>query len=423
MRIAMVSEHASPLAVRPDGPGTGHGRLGSVDAGGQNVHVHALAEALARVGHEVVVHTRRTDPHTPDQVRLPSGVVVDHVSAGPAVELRKDDLLEHMDAFAAVLRRRWSRWRPDVAHAHFWMSGLAALDAGRALGVPVLQTFHALGSVKRRHQGAADTSPPSRVALESDLGAQVDRVIATCADEVRELAALGVPATNVDVVPCGVDVRRFDPDDGERRPGPPRVLTVSRLVPRKGVDTAIRALARVGGDAELVVAGGPEGAELAGDPEVVRLQTLAAAEGVADRVRFVGRVGPADVPALMRDADVVVQLPTYEPFGLVPLEAMASGRPVVAAQVGGLADTVVDGVTGLHVPPGDPDAAARAITTLLADPAARARLGRAGRSRVLEHYAWDRVAAATVAVYRDVLDALVPGAVEPAVADLTGVRS
>ncbi|MEJ2870729.1 glycosyltransferase [Actinomycetospora sp. OC33-EN08] len=422
MRIAMVSEHASPLAVRSDGPDAGPGTLGSVDAGGQNVHVHALAEALARDGHEVVVHTRRTDPHTPDQVRLASGVVVDHVPAGPAVELRKDDLLEHMDAFADVLRRRWSQRRPDVAHAHFWMSGLAALDAGRALGVPVVQTFHALGSVKRRHQGAADTSPPSRVALESDLGASVDRVIATCADEVRELAALGIPVTNVDVVPCGVDVRRFDPASlGPRPDGPPRVLTVSRLVPRKGVDTAVRALARVPAPAELVVAGGPEGAGLAGDPEVARLRALADAEGVTDRVRFLGRVGPAEVPALMRAADVVVQLPTYEPFGLVPLEAMASGRPVVAAQVGGLADTVVDGVTGLHVPPGDPDAAGRAIAALLADPGRRARYGRAGRARVLEHYAWDRVAAATVAVYRDVV--LTGSAPVVPAADLTGVRS
>ncbi|MCD2191030.1 glycosyltransferase [Actinomycetospora soli] len=419
MRIAMVSEHASPLAVRSDG--AGHGRLGSVDAGGQNVHVHALAEALALVGHEVVVHTRRTDPHTPDQVRLASGVVVDHVPAGPAVELAKDDLLEHMGAFAAVLRDRWALARPDVAHAHFWMSGLAALDAGRALGVPVVQTFHALGSVKRRHQGAADTSPPSRVALESDLGAQVDRVVATCADEVRELMALGVPTTNVDVVPCGVDVHRFGPDDRPRRPGPPRVLTVSRLVPRKGVDTAIRALARIPGDAELVVAGGPAGPQLAGDPEVVRLQTLAATEGVADRVHLVGAVDPAAVPELMRDADVVVQLPTYEPFGLVPLEAMAAGRPVVAAEVGGLADTVVDGVTGLHVPTGDPEAAARALGSLLADPAARARLGRAGRARVLEHYAWDRVAAATADVYRDVLDSRSP--VGPVVAEMTGVHS
>ncbi|MDL5160548.1 glycosyltransferase [Actinomycetospora termitidis] len=426
MRIAMVSEHASPLAVRPAGPGTGAGALGSVDAGGQNVHVHALAEALALAGHEVVVHTRRTDPHTPEQVRLPSGVVVDHVPAGPAVELPKDDLLEHMDEFATVLRQRWAIRRPDVAHAHFWMSGLAALDAGRALGVPVVQTFHALGSVKRRHQGAADTSPPSRVALESDLGASVDRVIATCADEVRELIALGVPATTVDVVPCGVDVRRFDPGAGAvdgRVAGPPQVLTVSRLVPRKGVDTAIRAIARVPGPAELVVAGGPEGAQLAGDPEVERLQAVAAAEGVTDRVRFAGRVGPAAVPDLMRAADVVVALPAYEPFGLVPLEAMAAGRPVVAARVGGLADTVVDGVTGLHVPPGDPDAAARAIATLLADPDRRERHGRAGRARVLEHYAWDRVAAATAAVYADVVTTA--AAATPAVpaADLTGVRS
>jgi glycosyltransferase involved in cell wall biosynthesis len=435
MRIAMVSEHASPLVclaetadpARSSTDQATAAGIGAVDAGGQNVHVHALATALGRAGHEVVVHTRRTDPTTPQRVPLAPNVVVDHVPAGPAVELGKDDLLEHMGEFAAVLRRRWTARPPDIAHAHFWMSGLAALDAGRATGVPVTQTFHALGSVKRRHQGTRDTSPAERVARESDLAASVDRVIATCHDEVAELVELGVSADRIDVVPCGVDVEHFTPSPPAASHDVPRILTVSRLVPRKGIDTVIRALGRLARRAgpvpDLVVAGGPTAATLDDDAEVARLRAIAASEGVADRVHFVGRVAPAEMPALMRSADVVACLPAYEPFGLVPLEAMACARPVVAARVGGLADTVVDGHTGLHVPPGDADAAARAIGALLADPARAARLGGAGRARAQARYGWDRIAAATEAVYRDVLAAHPEPVTSGTAAGLTGVRS
>ena len=148
MRVAMVSEHASPLAV-----------LGGVDAGGQNVHVAALAAALARRGVDVTVHTRRDDPGLPRRVEMTPGVTVDHVPAGPASPLPKDDRLPHMAAMADDLHRVWSRRRPDVVHAHFWMSGVAALAAARPLGIPVVQTFHALGIVKKRHQGGKDTSP------------------------------------------------------------------------------------------------------------------------------------------------------------------------------------------------------------------------------------------------------------------------
>ncbi|HET6689411.1 MAG TPA: glycosyltransferase, partial [Miltoncostaeaceae bacterium] len=143
MRIDMVSEHASPLAV-----------LGDVDAGGQNVHVAQLAAALARRGAEVVVHTRRDDPGLPERVPLTRGVTVRHVDAGPAEPVPKDALLPHMPRFAEVLREEWEPEPPDVVHSHFWMSGLAALDAAEGLPVPVAHTFHALGVVKRRHQGA-----------------------------------------------------------------------------------------------------------------------------------------------------------------------------------------------------------------------------------------------------------------------------
>jgi glycosyltransferase involved in cell wall biosynthesis len=411
----MVSEHASPLAVQSRRDPAG--RLGGVDAGGQNVAVRGLSLALADAGHEVVVHTRRADPDTPARVRLAPGVMVDHVDAGPPREVAKDDLVEHMDAFSAGLAARWGSVPPDVVHAHFWMSGLAAVPAARVVGVPVVQTFHALGAVKRRHQGAEDTSPARRVAVESDLGATVARVVATCRDEVRELVALGVPADRIAVVPCGVDTGHFRPTGPVAPRGArSRVLTVSRLVPRKGVDTVVRAMARLPG-AELVVAGGPPAAGLDTDREVARLRALATAEGVGDRVCFLGAVGHADLPAMLRSADVVACVPTYEPFGIVPLEAMACGVPVVASAVGGLADTVVDGVTGRHVPPGDDTAVAAALGELLADPGRAHALGRAGRRRAESEFGWSRVAAAHLGVYDEVCAA--PAGSSP-VAALTG---
>ncbi|MCP2261833.1 Glycosyltransferase involved in cell wall bisynthesis [Streptoalloteichus tenebrarius] len=388
MRIAMVSEHASPLAA-----------LGEVDAGGQNLHVAELSAALARLGHTVTVYTRRDARDLPERVVAGAGVTVVHVPAGPARRLPKDELLPHMGEFAEFLDAEWARDRPDVVHAHFWMSGLASLLGARGHGLPVVQTFHALGTVKRRHQGALDTSPSERVALERQIGQRATRVAATCSDEVFELARMGVRRANISVVPCGVDPELFSPG-GERAPtgAPHRLVSVGRLVPRKGFDTIISALRRLP-DTELVIAGGPPRQALAADEEARRLQEHAAREGVADRVRLLGQISRAEMPALLRSADAVVCTPWYEPFGIVPLEAMACGVPVVAAAVGGLTDTVVDGITGLHVPPRRPEELARALRSLLADPGRRAAYGAAGRDRACSRYNWDRIAQDTRRVY------------------------
>src|SRR5947209_7274478 len=164
-----------------------------------------------------------------------------------------------MTDFAANLRRWWTTRPPDVVHAHFWMSGYASGLAARSLPIPVVQTFHALGVVKRRHQGARDTSPPERIDVECQLLRDADRVIATCSDEMFELLRLGGDARRIDIVPCGVDVRRFhpggpvEPRDDHRY----RVLAVSRLVERKGIGNVLTALAEVP-NAELVIAGGPD---------------------------------------------------------------------------------------------------------------------------------------------------------------------
>ncbi|MBP2703065.1 glycosyltransferase [Microbispora sp. RL4-1S] len=391
MRIALVSEHASPLAA-----------LGGVDAGGQNVHVAALAVALARRGHEVTVHTRRTGPGQPDVVPLAlgePGVTVEHVPAGPAAPVPKDELLPYLPEFAECLARRWSAERPDVVHAHFWMSGLVSLTAAEDLGIPVVQTFHALGTVKRRWQGDADTSPPRRLQAERDIGRRALAVIATCRDEVSELAAMGVPAGRVVVVPCGVDLGLFRPDGPVApRSGRFRVLTVSRIVPRKGVDTVVRAMPAVPG-AELVIAGGdPDDPR---DEEVARLRALARELGVGDRVRLIGSVGRDEVPALMRSADVLVSVPWYEPFGMVPLEALACGVPVVASAVGGHLDTVAG--CGVLVPPRRPAALSPVLCDLLARPELRGALSTAGVRRARARYGWPRVAERTESVYRELV--------------------
>ncbi|MFE5620590.1 glycosyltransferase [Streptomyces virginiae] len=395
LSLALVSEHASPLAT-----------LGGVDAGGQNVHVAALAGALADRGHRVTVYTRRDSQTLPVTSRLRPGVTVHHVPAGPAEQLPKDELLPHMREFAYYLMQHWlETGPPDLVHSHFWMSGLASLTAARELGVPMLHTYHALGTVKRRHQGAADTSPPSRIDFERDVGFGCDRVVATCRDEVTELARMGVPQDKADVVPCGVDTERFRPDGPVAQHGSAhrhRLLQLGRLVPRKGAAASIAAVAHLP-EAELLVAGGPPPGLLASDPEVRRLRALAREAGVLDRVRFVGAVPCDRVPALLRSADVVLCPADYEPFGIVPLEAMACGRPVVASAVGGQQDTVADHETGRLVPPGDIRALTAATAELLADETARRAYGAAGRRRVLSRYGWPQVAAATERSYRSVL--------------------
>ena len=396
LQIAMISEHASPLATL-----TG---LGGADGGGQNVFVADLATELGRQGHQVTVFTRRDDPDLPPIVEPAPGVRVEHVPAGPARPVPKDHLLRWMPDFGRYLERRWAADPPDVAHAHFWMSGLATLRAAAGLGIPVAQTYHALGTVKRRHQGDKDTSPPGRIRLERAIGRGVDAVIATCADEVAELTRMGVPRGRVSVVPCGVDVDRFCPegpatfDPVPAAGGGPRLVALSRLVERKGVDTAIEALTQIPG-AELLVAGGPPGEEMDADAEVHRLRLCAKEAGVADRVHFVGRVSRDRVPALLRSADLAVTLPWYEPFGMVPLEAMACGVPVVASAVGGHLDTVVDHVTGVHVPPRRPAETARQVRDLLAHPVRREAYGVAAADRARVRFSWTRVGRETAQVY------------------------
>ena len=395
MKIALISEHASPLAA-----------FGGVDAGGQNVHVAELSSALARQGHDVIVYTRRSDPASAARTVLPDGVRLVNLTAGPVKAVPKDLLLPYMDEFAHNLREDLRRERPALVHAHFWMSGRASLAAAHPMGIPVVQTFHALGIEKRRFQGHADTSPSSRLAQESEIVRRCDYVIATSRSEVDELSRMGLEAERVRVIPCGVNLAQFDRCRSvfaQPRRARRRIVTLSRLVERKGIADVIRALPRLH-DAELIVAGGGDARELETDPEYRRLLAIARELGVCERVVMHGRVERHEVPGLLRSADCVVCVPWYEPFGIVPLEAMACRVPVVASAVGGLNDTVVHGETGYHVSPRSPEQVAAAVETLLHSVETRRRFGEAGRDRVVARYTWEQVARATVDAYLECLD-------------------
>ncbi len=351
LRIAMVSEHASPLAM-----------LGGVDAGGQNIHVAELASALARRGHTVRIYTRRDNPDLAPVVPFGPGVDVEHVPAGPPRPIPKDELLPYMGELGRYLATR-----------------------------------------KRRFQGDQDTSPPTRQGLERQLGLLADRVIAQCGDEVEELGRMGIPRTNIAVIPSGVNIDRFGSTGpvADRRAGTARILTVGRLVPRKGFADLIGALPAVRG-AELVIIGGPPAEKLSRDPEARRLRALAKRAGVADRVRLLGSVRREDMPAWYRSADVLACAPWYEPFGLTPLEAMACGVPVVAYAVGGLAESVIDGVTGVLVRPRDVRQLASALRGVLGNPVLRMSYASAAGDRVRSRYPWDRTAAEMERVYATV---------------------
>ncbi len=398
MRLAMISEHASPLAS-----------LGGEDSGGQNVYVAELARRLGEMGHQVDIFTRRDSELLPAVVPFAQGVRVVNLPAGPARSVSKDELLPFMaefrDAFYRFAREEIAAY--DLVHANFWMSGWVACEAKRDLGLPFAQTFHALGEIKRREQGANDTSPPERRAVELRILEEVDLILATCPAEVEELTTLyDADPSRLTVVPCGVDQRAFRPVDRDlaRRAlglsDEPTVVYVGRIVARKGVDTLVEAFTLLPRrlDARLVIVGGEPG----GSPEAARLSELADDLGISERVSFAGSRPQEDLRHYYGAADVAVSVPHYEPFGMTPLEAMACATPVVGARVGGIKTSVADGETGYLVPPRDPEALADRILRLLSDPPLRLRMGRAARRRIEEHYTWEHVATLAAAAFSEV---------------------
>jgi phosphoheptose isomerase len=404
-KIALISEHASPL-----------GKPGGADSGGQNVYVAQLARHLAACGYQVDVFTRKDSPELPEIVEWLDRVRVIHVLAGPPEPVSKEDLLPFMEEFTAWMERFCQRQPYDLIHANFWMSGLVAADLKQRLGLPFVITFHALGRVRRLHQGEADRFPDERFAIEDRLVAEADQILAECPQDQEDLIQLyKADPARISIVPCGFDPAEFWPVSREVarktlgwNPEEKIILQLGRMVPRKGVDNVICGLAHLVHQcqipARLVVVGGEtDQAELAATPEIGRLQALAAEKGVAGRVTFTGRRGREVLKYYYSAADVFVTTPWYEPFGITPLEAMACGTPVIGANVGGIKFSVQDGQTGYLVPPNDPAALAERLAYLFQNPGLLAGFKQQAVRRVNQHFTWQKVTERVMALYEQVL--------------------
>jgi D-inositol-3-phosphate glycosyltransferase len=387
MRIALVAHHGSPLTE-------GNGQEPLPQADGAAAH----ARALAKLGHRVTIYARRDSRGLPGSAILAPRVTVEHVAAGPLAPLTGGELAAHVAGFGDYLAQRWRRNPPDLVHAYFWTSGLAALAAVRGSSIPLVQTFGSLGAAERRHDPAGHQQD-GRIRLEACIARSASAVLASTAAEASELARMGVPRVSITVVPCGVDTGAFTPEGPvAKRSGRPRLLAVAPLTERQGLDVLVRVLARVPG-AELVIAGGPARAQLGKERVHQDLAHLAERFGVADRLAFTGKVAAAGLPALFRSADLLVSAAPYDPVGNVAIAAMACGTPVAACSAAGLTDAVLDGTTGVLVPPGRPDLLARRVRLLLASPLRLEAFGIGAADRARARYSWDRISGETLAAY------------------------
>ncbi|RKN39928.1 glycosyltransferase [Micromonospora endolithica] len=391
MRVGLVCAHADSTR-RVDG-----------SAVGTHQHIAKVAAELAARGHDVRVYERRDDPDLPETVTV-DGYRVERAPVGPATPVGTRELVPYVAEYGRWLLDRWSGdWAPEVVHGHYWIGGLAAAHAVRATDIPVVQTFHSLGVEQLRHLGGRYDGPGERIPLERALTRAVDIAVAQSNDEVDELTRMGLQRASVAMVPPGVDTARFHPD-GEAAPRDrrPRILSVGGLTPGHGAEDLIRAM-RLVGDAELVIAGGPPAEQLADHAEARHLRAVAERNGVAEQVKLVGAVPHEQMATWYRSADVVACTPHYSTAGRVSLEAMACGVPVVGYAMGGIADAVVDEVTGRLVPPGDVRSLGVTLRRLLADNASRFAYGHAAVDRVRCSYTWERTAGALERLYERVI--------------------
>lgn len=397
LRVCFVSMHTSPASP----PGAG-------DAGGMNVVELAQALALARCGHQVDLVTRRQSPQDPEHRELVPGVVLHHLDAGPATPLPKSVIDEHIDQFSAGLA---GLGHFDLYHSHHWMSGMAALPVARSAGVRHVQSFHSVAAPSGSSLDAGEPpESPRRVPGEAQVATASDAVVAISAAEARTvIERCGADPDRVHIISPGVDHELFRP----RRAGevdwtPPGgagrngfLAFAGRLQPLKGADLAIAALAGIDPAIRprLVVAG-EASQDFADYPD--QLRRAVAESGLSDDVEFCGPLPRPELAQMLRSARLAL-VPSYsETFGLIALEAQASGVPVVAACAGGLREAVAHAETGYLVDSRDPAVWSRVLTGLLAEPDRLTRLGQVARVHALR-FDWLWTARRLAECYREVL--------------------
>lgn len=410
LRIAMLSYHTCPLAT-----------LGGKDTGGMNVYVRDLTCELGRMGIHADVFTRSQDEHVPHVLHdLGYGNRVVHIPAGPEEPKSKSDIARYVPEFVEGIKRFAAEKgiEYDLIHSHYWMSGLAAEVLSEAWGgVPVVHMFHTLGEMKNRVARSEDErAGEDRLTGERQVLRRADRIVAATMAELTQLRFLyRADSRKLVIIPPGVDTSHFypiPPDEAKQfiglKPESRMVLFVGRIEPLKGVDTLIQAMSRLDlqgahRPVHLAIIGGDVGVSPEGmSEEMLRLQKLCDDLCMGRMVVFLGKRGQDTLPYYYSAAEVVVMPSLYESFGMVALEAMACGVPVIASEVGGLGYLVQNGFTGYTIPDSDPEALCDKLSMLLGDAELRNQMGRYA-AEYASDYAWEKITSQIIGVYHDVL--------------------
>ncbi len=407
----MISVHTCPLA-----------RLGGKETGGMNVYIRDLSRELARRGHYVDVFTRRQNPRVAQiSHALGARARVIHIPAGPEEPIDKNLVLRHIPSFVeqTLSFAQAEGLSYDLIHSHYWLSGAAATELRKAWQVPFVQMFHTLGHMKNSvAQSERERESEQRIAVETEVMEQADHLIAATPMERAQMAWLyGADPRKISIVPCGVDISLFTPrPKAEARSAlqlpadRPIILFVGRIEPLKGIDTLIKAVGLLSQPTTppderplvLIIGGAPQDLLATNSHEMERLRVLRESLGLTEQIIFLGSKPQTALPHYYSAADVLVVPSHYESFGMVALEAMACGTPVIASKVGGLALVVQEGRTGYLVPDRDPEQLADRISAIFAQP----ELTREISQRAVEwarQFRWPVIAQRIVEIYEEMI--------------------
>ncbi len=400
--IALISVHGDPAV-----------EIGKEEAGGQNVYVRQVGEALAKQGWHVDMFTRKASPDQLDVVEHSPNCRTIRLTAGPVEFIPRDNLFEYLPTVVEQILnfQQESGVTYPLVHTNYWLSSWVGMQLKKVQGSKQVHTYHSLGAVKYQSVTTIPLIAGTRLATEKAVLETADRIVATSPQEKEHMRTMVSTKGNIDIIPCGTDVRRYgsiarhearaklgiDPDAKV-------VLYVGRFDYRKGIETLVRAvnLSQLRSNIHLIIGGGSRPGQSDGI-ERDRIEGIINQLGMRDFTTFPGRLGDQDLPYYYAAADVCVVPSHYEPFGLVAIEAMASGTPVVASDVGGLQFTVVSKETGLLCPPQDEVSFAGAIDSILCNSEWRTLLGHNARKRVEKMFSWDGVAAQLGELYSELL--------------------
>ncbi|MDR0262453.1 MAG: glycosyltransferase [Sphingobacterium sp.] len=402
-KLAFISDHASPLAT-----------LGGKDSGGQNVYVAEVAKQLALMGYQVDIYTRAENQRQEQIVNWKPNIRVVHILAGPTKDLPKEELYDHMEEFSTNMIDfiTHNQLNYHLVHAHFWLSGIVAMEIKKQLKIPFVITFHALGAVRRMHQGCSDKFPKIREKIEKDIIWAAERIIAECPNDLKDLIQhYQAPQDKIEIIPCGYNPTDFHPIDRTEAKGKlgldpsfTYILQLGRMVRRKGIDNVIEAFSHAQHalpELRLLIVGG--NFDSVDDlKEYEYLQHLCTELNIKDKVIFTGQKDRDKLKYFYAASELFITTPWYEPFGITPLESMACGTPVIGADVGGISFTVRHEETGTLVPPQQPQQLSSAIIELVSNDRKRLKFS-VNALRHVKSFTWKTVTESIARLYEQCL--------------------